>query len=260
MPENADIDPILDRLRESFIETASERLDTLDSYIATLLQGSQGTTDVMTDFRGQTHSLKGTGGTFGFPLISVICHRLEEYIDDDRQYLADELEKVQDFVDQIRKIIELGINPDEAESEEILATLPIRAIAPSAPIDVRELKVVLVSPMSALRQLTGFFLSENGCQIESTDSPTDAFRLIIEGKPDLVISSIQMQAINGIDLGRAISAVSFLQNTKMCLLTSSADIGDLSDGIPEGFACVRTDQMEDDILDLVSEITAGSGS
>lgn len=88
-----------------------------------------------------------------------------------------------------------------------------------------------------------------------TESSVDAFRLTVENRPDLLVSSVQLETLSGIDLGRAVSAVSALKSTKISLLTSSADIGDLSADIPETFTFIRTDHMEDDIVEVLSTIT-----
>jgi|GEM_PF-4035429 len=108
--------------------------------------------------------------------------------------------------------------------------------------------------MAAMRQLAEFFLTEQGCQVISTGSSVEAFQLIVENRPDLVVSSVQMETLSGIDLGRAISAISFLRNTRVSLLTSSADAGDLDARIPGEFSFIRTDSLEDDISEVLGDI------
>ncbi len=255
MSDDPNLDAIIAGLKDSFIESTMERLIALDTLIQNLQSGDGSDGEAMADFRGQIHSIKGTGGTFGFPLVSIICHRLEEVIQDERDYTMQEFDQVQLFVDYIRKIIESGDDPDEADAEEILANLPTISAPQQTVRRTTDLKIVLVTPMAAMRQLAEFYLSEQGCHVLSTDSSVDAFRLAVENRPDLVISSVQMETLNGIDLGRAISAISLLRNTKISLMTSSADAGDLSVGIPEEFTYIRTDHLEDDISKVLDGTT-----
>lgn len=255
MSDDSDVDAIFAGLKDSFIESTIERLESLDSLIQSIQSGDSNNAGEMTDFRGQIHSIKGTGGTFGFPVVSIICHRLEEMIKEEREYSPDEFDLVQQFVDQIRKIIEQGQEPDETEAEEILASLPTISTPIHQDRAASDVKIVLVTPMAALRQLAEFYLSEHGCQVLCTESSVDAFRLTVENRPDLLVSSVQLETLSGIDLGRAVSAVSALKSTKISLLTSSADIGDLSADIPETFTFIRTDHMEDDIVEVLSTIT-----
>jgi len=255
MPDSSDIDSIVEGLKESFIESATEKLNNLDTMIETLQNISVEGDDVITDFRGQVHSLKGIGGTFGFPLVSVICHRLEEYIETERTFSAEEFDQIQMFIDQIRVIIEAGDNPGDAESKIILADLPTPPELTPVTRPAVDVKIVLASPMAALRELAEFFLVEQGCRVFSTDSSVEAFQLAVENRPDLVITSVQMEAMGGIDLGRAVAAVSVLKGTRVSLMTSSADVGDLSVGIPKEFSCIRTDHMENDISELLNAVT-----
>jgi len=260
MSYEMDMDPIVLSLRDSYIETAMEKLDSFDTSIDILKKDFEGSSEAMTAFRGDVHSLKGVSGTFGFPLISVICHRLEEYIQVERPYSREEFEHIQVFSDQMRTIVEQRENPNNDISEQILAELPTPNTAFIQPQKSNGLKVVLVSPMAALRQMAEFYLSDLGCQITATESPIEAFRFIVEQRPDLIITSVQMQQLSGIDLGRAVSEISFLKTTKIALMTSSADVGDLSRGIPDKFLAIRTDQLEDDISEAIeSMISADIG-
>ena len=254
MSGDSGFDSLFEELKESFIETAVEKIDALDEMIVALRDDPKGNDQVLGEFRRQVHSLKGLGGTFGFPLVSVICHRMEGYIEIAREYSVADFDDVQVFVDQIRRVVENRDNPDEAESEEILHVLPAQAGATQAPRALHETKIVLATPMAAMRQLAEFFLTEQGCQVISTGSSVEAFQLIVENRPDLVVSSVQMETLSGIDLGRAISAISFLRNTRVSLLTSSADAGDLDARIPGEFSFIRTDSLEDDISEVLGDI------
>lgn len=252
MPEDFDADEIIESLMDSFYEAAAEKLNQMDEIINIHRDGEDADGSQMNELRRQLHSLKGTSGTFGFPLITVICHRLEEYLVEDRQYESEELDGGQIYLDQIRRIVEEKSNPDDEESETILANLPGQS-SPSeensqspAPI-----KVVLVSPMAAMRKLAEFYLTENSCEVIATNSATDAFSLTLEHRPDILITSVQMEVLNGIDLGRAIAAISSLRETKIVLMTSSADAGALYDGVPLEFDSIRTSQLEDDISALM---------
>ena len=253
-------DELIESMKERFIETATEKINDLDDMIGSLRTDDAEHAALMRSFRGEVHSLKGAGGTFGFPFVSVVCHRLEQFIEADRSYSKAELDGVQLFVDELRGIIEGHEDPDEDTSEKILATLPKPFGEKPSVQTTKELLIVLASPMAAIRQMAEFFLAEEGCQVLSTGSSLDAFRLAVENRPDMLISSIQMETIGGLDLARAVSAVSFLQNTRISLMTSSSDAGEVRSGIPKQFATIRTDQMEEDLANAVAAVIGSSPS
>ena len=251
-------EPILNELRDSFIETSGEKIGVLDSAISRLKEDYDGNQELMTDFRGQIHSLKGIGGTFGFPIITVICHRMEEYIEQDRAYTPDEFDDLQVYSDELRRMLEIGENPDEEATAEILSMLPTASENTATPSEPSEIEVVFISPTAALRQLAGFFLSDRNCAVTTTDDPFEAYQICVQMRPNLIISSVQMQKLNGIELLRSLRAISFLESSRFILLTSSSDVGELSAGLPDEIKCIRTDHMEDDINDLVDEIISSA--
>ena len=67
-------------LRIEFIERANDHLDELDAAIRSAEHDSAGKFPDEYEFRRSVHSVKGSGGTFGFPLVTVIAQRLEDYM------------------------------------------------------------------------------------------------------------------------------------------------------------------------------------
>lgn len=254
MSEDYDADAIIESLRDSYFEAATEKLNEMDEIVGIHRDGGDADGALMHNLRRQLHSLKGTSGTFGFPVITVICHRLEEYFVEERQYSEQELDGGQIYLDRIRQIVEEKRNPDDAESERILADLPMHAgVTNEIAEEAVRTTVVLVSPMAAMRKLAEFYLSENHCEVFATSSSLEAFSLMLAHRPDMLVTSVQMETLNGIDLGRAVKAVSSLKGTKVVLMTSSADAGALYGGVPADFSCVKTNQLEDDISELLGK-------
>ncbi|MEC8204385.1 MAG: Hpt domain-containing protein, partial [Pseudomonadota bacterium] len=73
--------------------------------------------------------LKGSAGTYGFDSVSLIAHRLEDYIETTRRLSSENLLDVQVIVDRIRKIFEGGDEVPNDRSTPILDSPPTRGVA-----------------------------------------------------------------------------------------------------------------------------------
>ena len=78
------MEEMMARMRREFLDTADDRLGTLDELVSEVRENRPESPGRMSEFRRIAHSLKGMGGTFGYPLVSVIAHRLEDYIETEK--------------------------------------------------------------------------------------------------------------------------------------------------------------------------------
>lgn len=77
-------DPAMLELRQVFLEEALERLNDLSRHILRLEESPEDR-EVVNELFRIYHSLKGTGGTYGFPVVSAVAHELETLIDSSRK-------------------------------------------------------------------------------------------------------------------------------------------------------------------------------
>ena len=74
-------DHILDALRGEFLVDVRERLEVIEEALGGSGGGGAGRgggagAEALLTIRREAHNLKGMGGSFGFPVISLIAHRL----------------------------------------------------------------------------------------------------------------------------------------------------------------------------------------
>lgn len=73
------VQSLFNQLQVEFVESLPQKLTLLER-LCTSLSGKPSTTTVLAELLRQVHSLKGSGGTYGLHIITVICHQLEDYI------------------------------------------------------------------------------------------------------------------------------------------------------------------------------------
>ncbi|MFC1564492.1 chemotaxis protein CheA [candidate division KSB1 bacterium] len=80
-------DEEIEDLLEVFHEDLSERIDNLSDTILKLEENPEGEDSINAIFQ-EFHSIKGTGGSFGFPVLSEIAHKFESLFSDIRDKKA----------------------------------------------------------------------------------------------------------------------------------------------------------------------------
>ena len=80
-PNAFDADRFVTQLRREFIDNTRDRLTIVDDLITRLMDGGSGFDDALMKLQRHVHSIKGMGGTFDFPTVTTIAHRLEDYME-----------------------------------------------------------------------------------------------------------------------------------------------------------------------------------
>jgi len=226
-PTSTSTQDYMAQITASFMASASERLDELDAVIDQLYNGRGDRGAMVVKLYHDIHSMKGNAGTFGFPLVSIICHRLEDYMESSRRLEQNEWLEVQKFFDEMRAIIESGKDPKKERGEAILAALPSAAASGSrektavAPLDV---KVLLVLTSGVVRRALGTALSARGVDVVFVDNPLAALDLSLALKPDYVVSAQELSHFSGSELAGVLSVLNQTKHVKFALLTSKENL------------------------------------
>ena len=70
-------DPVIAQLRQEFLIDAAERIDVIHETLESTKDSGE---CALLAIRREAHKLKGMGGSFDFPVISLIARRLEDYM------------------------------------------------------------------------------------------------------------------------------------------------------------------------------------
>lgn len=220
MERISDAESVLARYKQEFLVDCLENLDDADEAINGMVVGGEGFSVHLDNFLRQIHSIKGTAGTFGFPSISAVAHRVEDFIEALKNTSA-HISEIQIFVDRMREIAESGSNPDADDCTRLLAALPranmrIATVRPS-----REINVLLVMHRNVQRKIIGQELSSCGFGISFVATGVDAISSVLESSPDIIISSVVLEDMTGMDLARALDGIEAIDDGHFILLSSS---------------------------------------
>ena len=223
-------DEIVLQLRGEFLAEAKERLEVVDLIMNEFAAGELPGDEATRNIRQEAHNLKGMGSTFGFPVVSDVMHRLEDYLEANPLNAPVDLGAVQKFVNPVDMVIEEGVPLENGKAQEILDMLPhVAERSADSVVTNEELKALLIvhSRTIALK-ISGEF-KKYGFAIMVENNSMDVIPKIVRQKPTIVISSYSMEGLNGVDLARALVSMADTRHVPIALLTSfDADAPELS--------------------------------
>jgi len=187
---------ILEELQQSYLSNFPSRLEEMENLVLELEKGTKFQENFEALYRN-VHSIKGSGGTYGFTIISSICHQLEDFLSDE---LNDKNEIEQSKVNIIFAHIDLlkethdllmhGIN----KFSKIEAKLHKIKQDSSSP----KLRALIIDSMNNMYgQICSQILSETDIQYSTTSSSVTAIQRLIHEQFDLLITSRENPELSG---------------------------------------------------------------
>ncbi len=217
-------DPMQDmmaRLRREFLDTAEDRLASMDEIVDGVRRGGSGSGDELPDIRRMAHSLKGMGGTFGYPLVSVIAHRLEDYLADSTSLANNITGDVQTFLDRMRDVVDGVLGADDPRTAEIVRELPAkRGDFDMEGIHPLDIEVMTVMPKGTATTIVERELKACGYRVVNLESPFEAIEYAVRTKPDMVMFAGVLTGLSGVDLACAFKAMPVTSGIPVTLFTS----------------------------------------
>ncbi|MBL6953589.1 MAG: Hpt domain-containing protein [Alphaproteobacteria bacterium] len=121
-----DFDAIVDGLKGEYLEYASNALVELEILIKADRAQDGTDLEIINAIRSSAHDLKGTGASFGFPLITQLACRMEEFFMDRQDLNGENLSDAQRFVDHLRGALEGRF--DGLSEADVVQTLPAEIV------------------------------------------------------------------------------------------------------------------------------------
>ena len=125
-----------------------------------------------------------------------------------------------DFTSWIREIVDRGENPPEQEEQKILRSLPTRVADEFKKVKKKDVEILIVTATAVQARFLERELHCAGIKVIKAHSGVQAFEMAVHCKPDAVISAAVLEGLSGIDLIKALSAMSETGDKPLALLTS----------------------------------------
>lgn len=247
--ENRAVSKTIDReaftakLRREYAESAGDRLERLDELIDRLYMGA-GTDADVSEIQREVHSLKGSAGTFGFPAVTAVAHRMEDYIETSQTFDGAHLNALQAYMDAVRSLIGAEREPDSEALRKLLEDLPSNARPDRLSQGftgqkVKEIHTLLVMPRGIQRKIIGTELTSCGFRVSVADQGIDAIARALVEPPDIVLTAMELSDMSGGELTQVFLALERLRASRLIVLTSYDATAPKVRALPDGVAVVR---------------------
>ena len=252
-------DDIVNRLTGEFLDDAADRLAKAQVALTGLANRPKDPRPLLLDLAREIHNLKGAGKTFGFPTISLIADRFEEYLEASAEAKPLPVAELHRFADALVDIVDSGRNPDPDRTAALLRGLPASFDFDPDSVVGKPGRALVVTRARTLGHMLARELANCGYRAQTASDPFEAIRLAVAEKPDLVLSSAVLDGMPGIDLLRALRAMRSTATLPVAVVTSfDAGHPELA-GLPKDVRVVRLGKsLADDLARVLTE--AGEAS
>lgn len=246
------------QLRIEFVDDARDRLQSLYDTLDGVAKGTRNAGEAVGLVRLEAHNLKGMGTSFGYPAVSLIAHRLEDYLSGVTRLDERQVADVQVFLDRIAEVVDRAEQPMLAETNQIIRALPVRYRFEITDIEIHNVEIMLVTPSKVISKKVGTELAACGYRCVTVSDPIESISHAVRVPPDMLIASLVMDGLSGLDLIRGLRAMSVTKHVPMALLTSMNLDNPALKEIPQGVAVIRSgEHFGEDFAQLIA--TTGLG-
>lgn len=194
---NTDFFHLLSGMRDEFVAELPDRSDLLEADVLAFGRGETGAFDEL--FR-HIHSLKGSGGTFGVPLITRICHQFESFVSVARRRFDPlAVSYALSYVDLLRRVADTT-KQDAAFTMAIEQDLEQLRIS-SMPVCA---SVLLVEPSLTTQKFCQGLLEPLSVRLVSQDRGLSALELLLQQPFDLLVAARELPDLNALALVAAL--------------------------------------------------------
>lgn len=232
----------IQQMRQAFIHELIERCDEIEN----LILNADWQSGVSEEIYRVVHSLKGTAAMYSLPLISTICHQLEDQLNDPLSLKqADELvEFALQCVDLIRQVQTRLHNQEQDFSsiEQQLHNLK--------QVQLGDRKAVLIVESTAFMKGLYFdALKSLPVEISLMDDGLAALTRLLTERFDILIVGRQLKGLNGVALLKALAASESVNNKITSCMVSSGQEEHIAD-----YHVAKSTHLADDIQQIVASL------
>ncbi|MEP3247958.1 MAG: response regulator [Sneathiella sp.] len=204
------------------IEALDEARDVVSSLEVRMQQIRGGTLEpeaAATLLAQDASNLRLKAKAVNLPGLTPLSHRLDEYLANATKITIDNLDDLQRFSDKISAVLDGDAIPAE-EIATVIRALPHKSTFEVSEISVTDTEVTLILPQKTAARVVERELAACGYRVSTVLDPIEAFEIVLETKPDLIITTAVMPRLSGIDLACALSAMPSTKGIPVAVLTS----------------------------------------
>lgn len=213
----------LDQLNSEYLDEARDLVDAVDVVLGNVRSGALAGDDALDRIRRETYNLRRLGRSVTLPAMTVVTHRMEDYVESLGALDDAAVVDLQAFADTIRETLTgaAGLSAAAgADAAEVARSLPAKRSFDINDIELRDIEIMLVEPQRATARIVERELAACGYRVTTVRSSFEAFEFAVRMAPDMIIASATVDALSGIDLACGLAAMPATRTIPFAVLTS----------------------------------------
>lgn len=247
-------DNYAEQIRAEFVDEAEDNLNTVEIILENLRSGNEDPAEALNKIRRPIHSLKGTSSVADFPLVTVVMHRLEDYMSNIKQIEKPQIEDIQIYIDKARELSSLDVDQTDVSSADLVRQLPnkhIEGVEAPAELDQQIIEAFLVVHERTAGLLFERELRAAGLRVTTMRRSFEALEMAVRTQPDIIILSGVIDALTGVDVACALHAMPKTKHIPVCILTSFEREHHELAGLPEDVRLIQKSKLKENLLDTL---------
>jgi len=251
--KKADLDALEREYEQEFRDRASDLLNELEDLITRGHDEPQNAKSILDQMFRRAHSLKGMGGMFGHPLVTLIAHRFEDSLNGVDALSTALLHDAQKFADHIADAV--AGRYDGIKEADIVRQLPGKRSFDLSDVAKQDIEVLLIMPRDTSQRIVEREIQACGYRISTVSAPFEGMEFAIRTRPNLVIAARVLDYVTGIDVICGIKAMPESRDIPCVLVTSDSIDEVRRAGLPEAVPVVRKgEQFGEDFAQALEDI------
>jgi CheY-like chemotaxis protein len=247
------------RVVNEFLDELRDTASQLQVLLGNLRSKSVPMAEGLETLKREASNMRSHARGLNLPMIKLITHRLDEYVGELKAVAEAEIDEIQVFIDKIEKLAD-GEQVSEADAPAVVRSLPAKRSADIdfGKIEKKNVEILLVLPEKAMSRIVERELAACGYRTSTIRDGFSAIETAVRTRPDMVLASMELGMLSGIDLGNALAAMSITQQIPFALFTSYEWGNPKLRGLPARAAVIRKGpQFGDDLAETLArfEIT-----
>ncbi len=245
------------RVINEFLDELRDAASALQVLVGNMRSNSVPAAEGLERLKRDASNLRSQAQALGLPMIKLVTHRLEEYVGELRVCGSGELDEIQVFIDKIEALAD-GETLGHQDMSAVVRSLPAKRPhdVDFGPIEKKNVEVLLVVPEKAMSRIVEREMAACGYRTSLVRDPFAALETVVHIQPDLVVASMELGALSGVDLGCALAAMPATQSIPFALLTSYNYGHPKLAGLPPRAAVIRKgSQFGDDLAECLARFS-----
>jgi CheY-like chemotaxis protein len=209
----------LERLAEQeVIDEARDVVADLELQLQAVRSGGADQAQAIKALLQAASNLRLKARSVAIPGLGPLTHRLEDYLGGIRRIEDQHVIDLLTFADRIGAVLDGDAVPP-ADVPSVVRELPRKKSFDVSEVMVVEVDVTVVLPQRTAARVVERELAACGYRVSTVLDPFEALELIVETRPDLVITGMVMPRLTGTDLACALAAMPSTRSIPVAVLT-----------------------------------------